>query len=67
MGTGGSFLRVKQPGRETEHSSPTTALCHKPSWYNDYVVKHRDKTLPSRPRFYLEWLKKTAKNKIEDT
>jgi hypothetical protein len=53
MGTGGYFLGVKRPGREADHSSPTSAEAkkkwihtstpHTPSWRSAQLVKHRDK------------------------
>jgi hypothetical protein len=52
MGTWSSFPGVKRPGREADHSPPTSAevkkmwtlqpLTHKPSWASAYLVKHRD-------------------------
>jgi hypothetical protein len=52
MGTGGSFPGVKRPGREADHSPPTSTevkkmwsihpLPHTPSWRSAQLVKHGD-------------------------
>jgi hypothetical protein len=49
MNTGGSFLEVKRPGREGDHSPPTSAEVKKMRIYtstppySSIIVKHRDK------------------------
>jgi hypothetical protein len=52
MGTGGSFPGVKRPGREVDHSPPTsadikkmwiyTSTPHTPSWRSAQLIKHGD-------------------------
>jgi hypothetical protein len=64
MGTGGSFLGVKRPGREADHSPPASAgvkkcgsihpLPHTPSWGSAYFVKYRDNfTFLPLPSFFF--------------